>query len=192
MSEEKETMLFQDEVVVDEIKEEKLKTKKVKEEKKVEIKEETKKKVLPKLFISQDEKVLIEVDCFYNNETGELSAALPKEYSSSETFDSIFTKLEHKFWFTRVSYDKLNRYRTRSMIYNSEDKNNTINQLKLREYFWIFHFVDWNLEDENGKIELKFDPNKALSDESLKLVFSLPSNLLDLVMALFEKKINIS
>ena len=78
------------------------------------------------------------------------------------------------------------------MIYNSEDQNNTINELRLREFFLVFHLVDWNLTDEDGKkVELKFDPNKALSDESLKLIYTLPNTLLDVVLTTYEKKMSL-
>ena len=60
------------------------------------------------------------------------------------------------------------------------------------EFFLVFHLVDWNLTDENGKkVELKFDPNKALSDESLKLIYTLPNTLLDVVLTTYEKKMSL-
>lgn len=156
---------------------------------------EEKKKVIPKLFIGKDEKITVSIVGYHSGETGELVLLIPKELATEdkENFDNVLIRKEYTFTFTKVTFDKLNRYRNRSMIYNSQDKNNTINGLKLREYFLIFHLVDWNLEDENGKkIELKFDANGALSDETLELVYSLPSNLLDLVLASYEKRMNIS
>lgn len=161
-----------------------------------EIKEEVKEvktTVVPKLFMKKDEKIKIEIVGFHSASTGELAFVLPKEYSDEKNFDNLLIKKDYQFLFTRVTYDKLNRYRNRSIIYNSEDKNNTINQLKLREHFLVFHLVDWNLQDEEGKkIELKFDPNGALSDESLDLIYQLPSNMLDLVLASYEKRMNVS
>lgn len=155
--------------------------------------EEVKTKIVPKLFMKKDEKVKIQVVGFHSASNGELAFVLPKEYSDEKNFDNLLIKKDYQFLFTRVTYDKLNRYRNRSIIYNSEDKNNTINQLKLREHFLVFHLVDWNLQDEEGKkIELKFDPNGALSDESLDLIYQLPSNMLDLVLASYEKRMNVS
>ena len=64
--------------------------------------------------------------------------------------------------------------------------------MRLREFFLVFHLVDWNLTDEDGKkIELKFDPNKSLSDESLDLIYTLPSMLLDVVLATYERKMSL-
>jgi len=157
-------------------------------------KPEEKKKVAPKIFFQQDSKVEISINGYHNNETGELAFAIPADDkdSNDDSFGDLFTKVNYKFWFSRCPYDKYNRYRTRSMIYNSEDQNNTINELRLREFFLVFHLVDWNLKDENGKkIELKFDPNKALSDESLKLIYTLPNTLLDVVLTTYEKKMSL-
>ena len=149
--------------------------------------------IAPKLFFRADSKVEIDLIGYHSKVTGELSFVVPKnENEENDGLKDVFNTVEYKFWFTRVPYDKLNRYRTRSMIYNSEDQNNTINSLRLREFFLVFHLVDWNLTDENGKkIELKFDPNKALSDESLELIYTLPGNLLDVLLTTFEKKIGV-
>lgn len=158
-----------------------------------ETKVETKKKTLPKLFFDTEAKIEVSVDGYHNNETGELVFVLPSDDTSEETFTELFTRVIYKFWFTRVSYDKLNRYRTRSMIYNSEDQNNTINELRLREFFLVYHLVDWNLTDESGnKIEMKFDPNKALSDQTLKTIYQLPPNLIDSVLNIYEKKMSLA
>ena len=157
-------------------------------------KEEVKKHAPPRLFFKQDSKVEISINGYHNNETGELAFALPADDkdSNDESFNELFTKVNYKFWFSRCPYDKYNRYRSRSMIYNSEDQNNTINELRLREFFLVFHLVDWNLTDEDGKkIELKFDPNKALSDESLQLIYTLPNVLLDVVLTTYEKKMSL-
>ena len=157
-------------------------------------KKESKKKAAPRIFFKQDSRVEISINGYHNNDTGELAFAIPADDkdTNDDSFGELFTKVNYKFWFSRCPYDKYNRYRTRSMIYNSEDQNNTINELRLREFFLVFHLVDWNLTDEDGKkVELKFDPNKALSDESLKLIYTLPNTLLDVVLTTYEKKMSL-
>lgn len=163
-------------------------------EKKEPKKKEPKKKAAPRIFFKQDSRVEISINGYHNNDTGELAFAIPADDkdTNDDAFGELFTKVNYKFWFSRCPYDKYNRYRTRSMIYNSEDQNNTINELRLREFFLVFHLVDWNLTDEDGKkVELKFDPNKALSDESLKLIYTLPNTLLDVVLTTYEKKMSL-
>ena len=172
-----------------------VKKKEEKMEKKAEVKETKKKIVAPKLFFKENDKIEISLDAYHNNETGELSFVVPSDntdFKDDTSLNELFNKVVYKFWFTRIPYDKLNRYRSRSMIYNSEDQNNTINELRLREFFLIFHLVDWNITDENGeKIELTFDMNKTLSDESLKIIYSLPSSLIDTVLTTFERKLGL-
>ena len=163
-------------------------------EKKEPEKKEPKKKAAPRIFFKQDSRVEISINGYHNNDTGELAFAIPADDkdTNDDSFGELFTKVNYKFWFSRCPYDKYNRYRTRSMIYNSEDQNNTINELRLREFFLVFHLVDWNLTDEDGKkVELKFDPNKALSDKSLKLIYTLPNTLLDVVLTTYEKKMSL-
>ena len=170
------------------------KEEKKKQSKKVQKKEKeqtNEKKATPFLFFKKDNKIEISVYGFHSNETGELQFVLLPESADveDESLEKLFTKVNYKFIFSRIPYDKLNTYRSRSMIYNSEDQNNTINQLRLREYFLVYHLVDWNLTDENGeKVQLKFDPNGALSDETLRLIYTLPSILLDIVLNAFQRK----
>ena len=152
------------------------------------------KSVVPKIFMKKDERIKVEVTCFFSKETGDMILVLPKEMATNdkENIDNVLLREDFEFIFSKVTYDKLNIYRSRSMIYNSEDKNNTINAVKLRNFLLIFHLQDWNIKDENGnKIELKFDPNGALTNETLNLIYTLPSNLLDLVLATYEKRMNI-
>lgn len=153
---------------------------------------EVKSKIVPKIFIKKDEKIQITVVGFHSAQTGELIMIFPLEYVKDDGKDDVFVRKDYTFKFSKVSYDKLNRYRNRSLQYNAEDKTTTINTLKLRQFFLVWHLVDWNLQDEEGnKIPLKFDPNGALSDETLQLIYLLPSSLLDTVLATFEKKMNI-
>ena len=149
----------------------------------------------PRLFFKKDERILVIINGYHSNETGELSFVVADENdtnTSESIINDMFTKVPYKFWFTRCTYDRLNRFRSRSMIYNSEDQNNTINEIKLREFFLMFNLVDWNITDDDGnKIPLTFDTNNALSDESIKLAYSLPSNLMDAALISYERKIGL-
>lgn len=162
-------------------------------------KEPAKKKATPRIFFKEDSRVCVTINGYHSNETGDLSFVVAEEdekesvlNDNADTIKAMFTKVPYKFWFTRCSYDKLNRYRSRSMIYNQEDQNNTVNEPRLREFLLVFHLVDWDLKDEDGnKIELTFDPNKVLSDNSLKIVYSLPAILIDAALVSYEKKMSI-
>lgn len=154
-------------------------------------------KIAPRVFIKASDRIVIDVACYYNNLDGEFAFVIPVEFGSEidniDASGDLWTVVPMAFEFTRVTYDKLNRYRSSSMVYNSEDQNNTINLIKLHDFFLVYHLVDWDLTDEDGqKIKLKFDTNGALSDESLSLVYSLSPMILDLVFTLYKKKMNIS
>lgn len=161
---------------------------------------QVKKKVAPRIFFKKDERICVTINGYHSNETGDLSFVVAEENEkegimsdNAATISEMFTKVPYKFWFTPCPYDKLNRYRTRAMIYNAEDQTNTINEATLRELFLVFHLVDWNIVDEDGnKVELTFDPNSVLSDSSLKTVYSLPAILLDAALAGYEKKMSIT
>lgn len=185
MSEENNEIIFEEKKQVS--------TKEVKGKKNEEKVVQTK-KVAPKIFFDPNSKIEVSVNCYYLNSNGEYQFAVVEENDEflSKEEDALFTKYNFKFWFTRCPYDKYNRYRNKSIIYNQEDQNNSVNEIRLREFFLVFHLVDWNLTDENGnKIELKFDPNKSLSDESLNLIYTLPANLIDVVLSTYERKMSV-
>ena len=154
-----------------------------------------KEKKKPRLFFKKDERILVTINGYLSNETGELSFVVADENDTNTSeglINDMFTKVPYKFWFTRCTYDRLNRFRSRSMIYNAEDQNNTINEIRLREFFLMFNLVDWNITDDDGnKIPLTFDTNNALSDESIQLAYSLPSNLMDAALISYERKMGI-
>jgi len=149
---------------------------------------------VPKLFFKKNDTIEVRVYGYHSKEDGELSFAVPVDQAENldDSLAEVFTRVEYKFWFSPCPYDKLNRYRTRSMIYNSEDQNNTINNMRLREFFLTFHLIRWNLTDENGRpVELKFDPNRALSQETLDMIYMLPPKLMDTVLFAYERKLGV-
>ena len=166
-------------------------------EEKVEMKEEMKTQAervpdmaAPRIFMGADEKIVCEVNGFYDKETGFLEFVIPGAVArTAEQFNIV----KHEFVFSRIPYDRLNTYRTQSMMYNHEDRTSSVNVLKLRDFFWVFHLVDWNFTDGEGvKIPLTRDPNQALSDESLAMLYRLPASVLDTAMGILERRINIA
>jgi hypothetical protein len=145
----------------------------------------------PKLFVTEDEEIEVEVDVIFNRESGEiLSVVIAELEIDVEKIKTIFGYQRSKFVFTRPVYDKLNRYRQRATEFNSEAKLNIINQSKMRDFFLVYHLKDWNIEDENGnKIELKFEPNGSLTDETIDVVYGLHPSILDVVITSFERKL---
>lgn len=152
---------------------------------------EVKKVTTPKLFITGDEEINVEVDVIFNNVDGDILSVVVAELELDvEKIKAIFGYERYKFVFTRPTYDKLNRYRQKSSEFNQEARVTVINQLKLRDFFLVYHLKDWNIKDENGnKIELEFEPNGTLTDETIDIVYGLHPSILDVVITSFERKL---
>ena len=172
----------------------------VKEEKQVETIEQkkpeqtVKKIVRPKLFRSANENIKVTVVGYYNGETGELEFALPEQDSSEEMAEDTGSMIIQKntFVFSPVPYNRLNIYRKKSGQYNQIDKSTTVDFLKFRDFLWTFHLKSWDLKDENGNdVVITHDADGTLSDESQKKLWEVPSSILDIVIQVFENKLNI-
>lgn len=147
-------------------------------------------RVRPKFFFAEDDVIPIRVTAFYNPETGCFEFCVPGEIAES---GDDFLRAVHEFGFSRIPYDRLNLYRMQSTVYNTEDRTNSVNLIRLRNFFWMYHLRSWNYTDENdGPIPLRRDPGGALSDASLKLLYTIPAAILDTVMGMLEKHLNIS
>lgn len=157
-------------------------------------KKEQKKSVRPKFFISNEERISVSIDVLFDKDDGSILSifAVEDEVDSKKLTELLGLK-RLKFVFTRPNYDKINRYRTRCSEYNNETKSMMVNHLRMRDFFIIYHLKDWNIEDENGNvIKLEFDPNGALSDDSLNSVYNLHPSILDAVLNNYEKLLLLS
>lgn len=157
--------------------------------------EQTVKKIVrPKLFRSANEDIKVTIVGYYNGETGELEFALPEQDSSEEMDEDTGSMIIQKntFVFSPVPYNRLNIYRKKSGQYNQIDKSTTVDFLKFRDFLWTFHFKSWDLKDENGNdVIITHDADGTLSDESQKKLWEVPSSILDMVIQVFENKLNI-
>lgn len=153
-----------------------------------------KKKVRPKLFANPNSEITVTAIGYYNSETGELEFALPEsdENNGEVNGSDQFIIQKNTFIFSRIPYNRLNVYRSRSGKYNPDDKSTTIDFIKFRNFIWTFHLKDWNLEDDDGnKIEIKHDIDGTLSEESEKMLWNVPAVILDIVIQMYENKLNL-
>lgn len=142
------------------------------------------------IVFTPPESIEVNVYGYYRADDGTLAFVSPNP--PIEDSPAAYTVLLHQFMFSHTPYNELNSYRTQSLIHNAIDKTSTINQLKLRDFLWVWHLKDWNYTNEdNAPIPLTFDPNGALSDNSLNQLYTIPANVLDLAISLYERKINI-
>lgn len=146
--------------------------------------------IRPRLFFAPDEEIEITVTGYYANATGELAFVVP---DGEEREAEAFTPIKHTFTFSRVPYNRLNIYRSQALHYKDGGEGAGIDILRLRDFLWTFHLKKWDLTDAEGNpVELKHDPDGTLSAESRALLDRLPASLLDTVIALFERKMNIA
>ena len=153
-----------------------------------------KKKVRPKLFRSSNEDIKITIVGYYNGETGELEFAFPENSIDDDYSESPNNMIVQKntFIFSRVTYDRLNIYRKKSGQYNAIDKSTTIDFIKFRDLLWTFHLKSWDLKDDEGNdVIINHDADGTLSDESQRKLWDVPSMILDIVIQMFENKLNL-
>ena len=164
---------------------------KIMSKEKTENKEEAKKAAKPKIFFTKDDRIEVTVTGFYDGNDGTLQFVLPEKVEEDEP---NFTKVFHVFKFSAVTYDSLCAYRQGCMVKYTDDAGKVqglIDEVKLNKYLWTFHLMDWNFEDEKGKIALIHEPDGTLSSESFKKLYSIPSAILDKAMQVYRRKASI-
>ena len=146
--------------------------------------------IRPRLFCPDDEDIEITVTGYYAKDTGVLAFVLPT--AAEETPENFFAET-HTFAFSRVPYNRLNIYRSQALHYKDDGTAGGVDILRLRDFLWSFHLKKWNLKDADGKpVPLEHTPDGMLADASRKLLDRLPATLLDTVITMFERKVNIA
>lgn len=147
------------------------------------------KRINPFLFIKPNEQIEIKV-IVVSDETGKIESVLNEDFAYiKDTLDALYYN-EYTFKFSTINYEKMNKYRQKCMEIDRIKNTQTVNNFKMRDFFIIYHLRAWDVKDENGNvIELKFDVNNALSDESIDKVYSLHPSMIDIVMTSLEKKL---
>lgn len=146
--------------------------------------------VKPSIFINKAARHRIELDILSNKETGRIVSI--SRAGTEVDFEEEFPIVAHSvlwFEFSMPNYEDMSTYRQRSGIFRREAQQVIVDKAQIRNFLLVWHLKDWNLEDDKGKVELKFDENGALSDESLSRVYSLSPSLVDVVLTLFEKEV---
>lgn len=146
----------------------------------------------PSFFIEDDDRHIIKVDCLFDKKTKRVTSV------SRHGLDIDFTKykyLKHRlesFAFSVPDYEAVSKYRQRSIV-KRDGSEVVVDGVQLRNHLIIWHLKDWSLCDKNGeKVELTFEENGALTDESIKKVYSLPNAVLDVVLTIFERDVLLS
>ena len=150
---------------------------------------------MPSFFVQPDERVTVEVDILFDKSTGRILSVSKKGLLTDEALED-YVYLGHTaeaFTFTQPTYDDLTTYRQKSAIFRREVNRVVVDTLQMRNFLIVWHMKDWTIRDSsNKKIELSFDTNGSLSDESIKVVYELSPAILDVVLSIYEKDIILS
>lgn len=149
------------------------------------------KDVKPSFFIKKATRHVVKMDVLSSKVDGRV-VSVSKDGMGID-FAKDFPQLAHTqltFEFSIPNYEDMSTYRQRSSVFRREIQQTIVDKLQLRNYLLVWHLKDWNMTDEDGKkIELNFDPNGSLTDESLAIVYSISPTLMDVVMTCYEKEI---
>jgi hypothetical protein len=145
----------------------------------------------PSFFIKKTARHVVKLDVLSEKTDGRVVSV--SKAGLGIDFEADFPFLIHSeltFEFSVPNYEDMSTYRQRSSVWRREAQQVIVDKLQLRNFLLVWHLKDWNLPDDNGKkVELTLDSNGSLSEESLAMVYAMPSTLLDVVMTVYEKDI---
>lgn len=142
----------------------------------------------PSYFTSPFSRKKIVMNLISSPLTGQIISIVPQTYDIDYSQFPTLLRTEVWFDFTVPNYEQMANYRLNSSFYNQVAKRNIIDNNRMRMFFIRNHLKDWNLlNDDESKIELLFNKDGTLTNESLDVVCSLFPTLIDVVMTTFEK-----
>jgi hypothetical protein len=144
---------------------------------------------LPKFFISESDRIRVEVLVLFNKKSGELLNIALKEFNIDLSKLTFLGSTVEWFEFTRPTYDELSSYRQKALLFDRQSGKMLVDPVRLRNFLIVFHLKTWSIRDNEGKpIELGFN-GAAMDAESLKAIDKLHPTMLDIVLSKFEAEI---
>jgi hypothetical protein len=149
--------------------------------------EEEQTQALPSFFVDEEDRLKVEVDILFDKSNGNLVSVSRKGLLDEEDFDMLGYASEW-FEFKPTNYEDMTNYRQRCSVFRRDAGRALVDPIALRNYLVVWHLKDWSMKDRQGeKVELKFNKEEALDDDSIKQVYKMNPTLLDVVLTLFEK-----
>jgi hypothetical protein len=154
---------------------------------------EDEKEFVPSFFIEEDDRHRIALDCLFEKATKRIASVTRSGVGIDfAKYKSLF-HTEEWFEFSVPDYEDVSKYRQRSTVHRRDSGTPVVDGVQLRNFLLVWHLKDWSLRDRNGKkVELKFEDNGCLSDESVKVVYSLPSAIIDVMLTILERDVLLS
>lgn len=145
----------------------------------------------PSFFIDKNQ-IQINVYVIYNTLDGSILSVSPN--SLDNQFIQGIDQISYKFIFTKPNYQQVSRYQQLAMYWDNIAKRTIVNPFKMRNYIILNHLKRWqNVTNELGEeVKLQIDIDNTLTQQSLDLVYSVNSAIIDCVMKQFQTITNIT
>lgn len=145
----------------------------------------------PSFFIDKNQ-IQINVYVIYNTLDGSILSVSPN--SLDNQFIQGIDQIGYKFVFTKPNYQQVSRYKQLAMYWDNIAKKTIVNPFKMRNYVILNHLKRWqNVTNELGEeVKLQIDIDNTLTQQSLDLVYSVNSAIIDCVMKQFQRITNIT
>lgn len=145
-----------------------------------------------KLFVRPSDLIDFHVYAVSSPDSGSVVSISGKPYPEETVKQGGFVQEDMLFRFSKPSYEQVSKYRQLSLVFDKGADSTVVNPVRMRELLLMYHLKEWNVTDEEDKpIALSFDPDESLSVQSLNTVKSLDFTVIDVLMTMYEKKINI-
>jgi hypothetical protein len=145
---------------------------------------------VPSFFVEPTDRVRLDFDLLYDRKTKRIASVARTGLGIDFTELQFYGHTVEWFEFSLPNYEDMSTYRQRCSSYRRDAGKVVVDAIQLRNFLIVWHLKDWSLRDKDGKkIELKFNKEGALEEDSIKKVYQVPPTFIDVVMTNFEKEI---
>jgi hypothetical protein len=145
---------------------------------------------VPSFFVEPTDRVRLDFDLLYDRTTKRITSVARTGLGIDFTELQFYGHTVEWFEFSLPNYEDMSTYRQRCSSYRRDAGKVVVDAIQLRNFLIVWHLKDWSLRDKDGKkIELKFNKDGALEEDSIKKVYQVPPTFIDVVMTNFEKEI---
>jgi len=148
---------------------------------------------IPSFFIEEDDRHRVELDCLFEKATKRITSVTRSGVGIDFAKYKSLHHTEEWFEFSVPDYEDVSKYRQRSTVYRQNSGVPVVDSVQVRNFLLVWHLKDWSLRDRNGeKVKLEFEDAGSLTDESVRLVYSLPSAIIDVMLTILERDVLLS
>ena len=142
----------------------------------------------PSLFVKKDAKIRVEADVLYSDDDGIPLLFVLSIPGIEKKELSYLQRVTYWAEFSHPRYDDVLSYREACLKYITDAEQFLVDPVQMRINFIRSHLKDWNLEDEKGNIIKLKHEGEMLTQESMDLVGSAHTTLMDIFLTEFERQ----